>query len=163
MAAPPESKQTGSADTTLGELWLKMLPLFVAKREAIFAAIVANGLTPPSGMALTMLRDRPMRMREIADAMVCDASYVTTIVDTFERLGLATREPSATDRRVKEIALTRRGRSVADEIHGAMTAPPAAMEQLSAADRSTLARILGKLELDETASVLPHIARAGPH
>jgi MarR family transcriptional regulator, organic hydroperoxide resistance regulator len=41
--------------------------------------------------------------------MSCDASFVTTIADTLERRGLARREPSLRDRRVKNLVLTAEG------------------------------------------------------
>ena len=106
-----------------------------------------------------MLAQGPLRMRDIADGMVCDASYVTAIVDKLEEHGLAVRQPSATDRRVKEIALTDRGRAVSAEIHEHMTDPPGALRQLSVADRKALAAILAKLELDETDVAWPRATR----
>jgi DNA-binding MarR family transcriptional regulator len=110
-----------------------------------------------------MLADGPMRMRDIADLMICDASYVTAIVDNLENLGLAERRPSSVDRRVKEIALTTRGKAAADHIREQMTAPPPALEQLSAAERKALAKILDRLELDDTAGLWPKQAWRTPH
>jgi len=50
-----------------------------------------------------------MTMKELAKHMSCDASFVTTIADTLEKRGLARREPSLTDRRVKNLVLTPEG------------------------------------------------------
>ena len=133
-------------DVTLDSIWSRLFPLFIGKRDSFFRAMGEHGLTPPHGMALTMLVDGPRRMRDIADQMVCDASYVTAIVDRLEELGLATRQPSATDRRVKEIALTTKGKAAAAEIQGAMSAAPAALGALSEDDLETLETILAKLE-----------------
>ena len=80
--------------------------------------------------------------------MTCDASYITAIVDRLEKVGLAERRVSATDRRVKEIALTELGRTVAEEIRATMTSPPAAFDRLSRADRSALASLLAKVVPD---------------
>ena len=145
-------------DASLELVWSKLQPLFVAKRDQFFAAINSYGLTPPHGQALAMLADGPKRMRDIADAMVCDASYVTVIVDNLEAKGFAVRQPSATDRRVKEIALTPSGHRAADKIQQMMTAPPKALEALSLADRKALAAIIAKLDLDDT----PHLWHKGP-
>ena len=48
-------------------------------------------------------------MKELAQQMGCDASFVTTIADTLERHGFARREPSQRDRRVKNLVLTPEG------------------------------------------------------
>lgn len=145
-------------DITLDQIWSKLQPLFVGKRDQFFAAIGKYDLTPPHGQALTMLADGPLRMRDIADLMICDASYVTAIVDNLENLGLAERRPSDVDRRVKEIALTARGTAAAAHIREQMSAPPAALEQLSTADRVALAKILAKIELDESEALWPKAA-----
>jgi DNA-binding MarR family transcriptional regulator len=108
------------------------------------------GLRPASFGALRTL-DRPRTMGEIATVLHCDRSNVTGIVDGLEEKGLATRQPSAADRRVKLIALTPQGRRVHARLARAIAKPPAWVEGLSAADRRSLAEILGrasKLESD---------------
>jgi DNA-binding MarR family transcriptional regulator len=121
-------------------------PLFVSKRDEIFAAFSRLGMTPPYGHALHLLSKGPMRMRDIADQMACDASYVTALVDGLERSGFAVRQASTTDRRVKEIALTSRGQAAAAEMEQVMSKPPDVLLELSAADRKTLTTVLGKLK-----------------
>lgn len=144
-----------ASHANLDHLWSRLQPLFVDKRDQIFAAMSEYGLTPPHGKALTMLVDGPLRMRDIADLMICDASYVTAIVDNLEHLGLAERRPSAVDRRVKEIALTERGHAAAQHLGEQMSSPPAALMQMSPTDRKTIAKILDKLDLDESHSLWP--------
>jgi len=142
-------------EVILDSIWSRLFPLFIGKRDSFFRAMGEHGLTPPHGMALTMLVDGPRRMRDIADQMVCDASYVTAIVDRLEELGLAARESSATDRRVKEIALTPKGRAAAEEIQSAMSAAPPALGQLSAEDLATLDAILDKLDAPAVVGLWP--------
>src|SRR5687768_8628684 len=48
----------------------------------------------------------PASMREISDALICDASNVTGLVDRLMHHGLVERHESADDRRVKEVSLT---------------------------------------------------------
>jgi DNA-binding MarR family transcriptional regulator len=156
---PARPAREPKRDESLDLAWSKLQPLFFSKRDAFFAAIAEHGLTPPHGQALVMLAHQPMRMRDIADNLVCDASYVTVIVDNLEHHGFAVRQPSATDRRVKEITLTDRGRAVAAEIHRHMTDPPDALRQLSVADRRALAHILAKLKLDRPDTPWPQAAR----
>jgi DNA-binding MarR family transcriptional regulator len=99
------------------------------------------GLRPASMGALRAL-DRPRTMSEIAAVLHCDNSNVTGIVDGLEEKGLATREPSPADRRVKLIALTADGRRVRTRLTRAVEKPPTWVEGLSVADQRSLARIL---------------------
>jgi DNA-binding MarR family transcriptional regulator len=100
-------------------------------------------LRPASFGALRML-DQPRTMSEIAAVLDCDNSNVTGIVDGLEEKGLATRRPSETDRRVKLIALTAKGRKVRALLTRAIEKPPGWVEGLSEADRRALVAILGR-------------------
>ncbi|MGC1167182.1 MAG: MarR family transcriptional regulator [Solirubrobacterales bacterium] len=101
------------------------------------------GLRPASFGALRTL-DRPRTMSEIATVLHCDNSNVTGIVDGLEEKGLVTRQPSRSDRRVKLIAPTPKGRKVRARLIGAIERPPAWVERLSEADRRRLVEILGR-------------------
>ena len=102
------------------------------------------GLRPASFGALRTL-DRPRTMSEIATVLHCDNSNVTGIVDGLEEKGLATRQASASDRRVKLIALTAGGRrKIRARLIRAIEKPPAWVEGLAEADRRALVEILGR-------------------
>ncbi len=81
-------------------------------------------------------------MSALAGALSCDASNVTGIVDRLERRGLIERRGSATDRRVKMLALTAEGAAVRSRLVGAVSAPPRELRELSAEDQRTLRDIL---------------------
>ena len=53
--------------------------------------------------------DGVLSMKELAQHMGCDASFITSVADTLERRGFARREPSQRDRRVKNLVLTEEG------------------------------------------------------
>lgn len=133
-----------TTDAELTAAWAPLVALFMSARDRHFEAMRQLGLTPPHGLALMSL-GAPRRMSELAEAMSCDASYITSIVDRLEELGLAERRASTTDRRVKEVALTRKGHRAVEKLHSLMHRPPAALQQLSTTDRKALIRILGKL------------------
>ena len=65
-------------------------------------------IAPHDLLALFKL-DGVLTMKELAQHMGCDASFVTTIADTLEQHGFARREPSQRDRRVKNLVLTAEG------------------------------------------------------
>src|SRR5215475_7673941 len=48
-------------------------------------------------------------MKELGRRMACDPSFVAMIADALEERGLARREPSAADRRIKNLVLTPEG------------------------------------------------------
>ena len=50
----------------------------------------------------------PMAMRDLGKLMHCDPSFVTAIADLLEKRGLARREASTVDRRIKNLVLTER-------------------------------------------------------
>lgn len=129
----------------LDAMWAKMMSLFVERRDAMFTLLHEHGLTPPHAHALGALRHGPLRMRDLADTMTCDASYITAIVDRLEELGLAERRPSETDRRAKEIALTTRGASLSRRIGAVMGSAPRQFSRLSEAEQATLAELMAKV------------------
>jgi len=133
-------------DSQLTDTWARLMSLFKSRRDVLFAALSELDLTPPHGHAMmTLLHGGPIRMRELADLMACDASYITAVADRLEELGFAERRAAADDRRAKELALTQHGEAVATRLHAIFTDPPAELRDLSARDRADLARIVGKL------------------
>ena len=132
-------------DPQLADIWTRLMGLFFCKRDAFFAELGALHLTPPHGHALLTLRNGPIRMRDMAEQMACDASYVTAVADRLEELGLAERRNAPDDRRARELVLTAKGRRVADRLDAVFTEPPAPLAELPAADRTALARIARKL------------------
>lgn len=135
-----------TADEELRATWSRLLGLFLSRRNGLFAVLTELGLTPPYGHALmSLLRLGPSRMRDLAELMNCDASYITSVADRLEQLGYAERRPAADDRRVKELALTRKGRAAAQRLDAVFTDPPEEMARLSPAERRALADISRKL------------------
>ncbi|MEQ1698830.1 MAG: MarR family transcriptional regulator [Ilumatobacteraceae bacterium] len=139
-----DSNTRGGA-TEMAETWQRMMSLFFARRDHFFAELQRLSLTPPHGHALMTLRQGPVRMRDLADSMACDASYVTAVADRLEELGLAERRNAADDRRVRELVLTAKGVQVAHQLDEVFTAPPAELLGLSATDQAALLRIMRKL------------------
>jgi DNA-binding MarR family transcriptional regulator len=142
-------------DAQLADAWQRIMSLFFSRRDAFFAELTALHLTPPHGHALLALQHGPIRMRDLADTMACDASYVTAVADRLEELGLAGRRNAADDRRVRELILTAKGTRVARRLDAVFTSPPDALMALSPTDRTALVRILSKLGEPATDGWLP--------
>lgn len=144
-------------DPVLIEAWARLTSLFLSRRDALFAVLAEYELAPPHGHTLiSLLHDGPTRMRDMAQSMACDASYVTAVADRLEELGLAERRASGTDRRAKELILTQKGTRAARRLDAVFASPPEALGRLSASERSTLARITRKLADEaDPSKVLP--------
>jgi DNA-binding MarR family transcriptional regulator len=71
---------------------------------------IASGfdIAPHDLLAMFKL-DGVLSMKELAQHMGCDASFITAVADTLERRGFVRREPSQRDRRVKNLVLTGEG------------------------------------------------------
>jgi DNA-binding MarR family transcriptional regulator len=92
--------------------------------------------------AIRRIARQPMSMGELARALDIDPPNTTTVVDELEALGLAKRRPHPTDRRAKLVEATRKGKEIARRADEILTTPPAAVNDLDAADIETLRRIL---------------------
>src|SRR6478752_1282746 len=103
-------------------------------------------LTPAQGHALRVLDpDRPVAMSTLAETLWCDASNVTGIVDKLESRGLIARQNADHDRRVKQLAVTDRGRGIRDKLVAAVMTPPPAIAALPADVRARLTALLRTL------------------
>ena len=133
-------------DRPQDDLWPTMVEFLLAMRNWWVALCAECDLTAAQGHALRVLDPkRPVAMSALAEALVCDASNVTGIVDKLESRGLIARQGSDQDRRVKQLAVTEKGALLRDKlIAGAMKAP-ATIASLSADAKARLAALLRKL------------------
>jgi DNA-binding MarR family transcriptional regulator len=126
------------------EVWRQIFDFIVATSGQRNAVLARLGLTPNDSRALTTLgAEAGQTMRSLANAWRCDASTATWIVDRLEGKGLAERLSHATDRRVKLVVLTDKGKQVkAEMIAGTYTAPAELLrldrEELTALRDATL-------------------------
>jgi DNA-binding MarR family transcriptional regulator len=116
--------------------------LMVTSKQRVFALAQEFELAPQQMIALRMLGAGPRKMSELAQALYCDNSNVTGIVDRLENRGLLTREPAEGDRRVKLLTLTKEGERLRLEITKRMAVPPPPIASLSEKDQRDLRDIL---------------------
>jgi DNA-binding MarR family transcriptional regulator len=89
--------------------------------------------------------ERPLPMSRLADALSCDASNVTGLVDRLESRGLVRRAPSSADRRVKVLELTPAGTRVRGQLLRELAGRSQPLSRLSAAQQRTLVALLEQL------------------
>jgi DNA-binding MarR family transcriptional regulator len=130
-------------------VWRALFDLLMRSAPDRSRALADRGLTPNDSRALFSLDVQQGRsMRALADAWECDPSNATWIVDRLEKLGLAERRAQPGDRRVKLVALTRRGLKARVALLKAFHRPPAELSALDGEDLEALDRILGKLNAE---------------
>ena len=124
------------------EAWSLMHWLMVTNKQRFFAMAQEFELAPQQMIAVRMLGAGPRKMSELAQALFCDNSNVTGIVDRLEERGLVRREAAEGDRRVKLLVLTKEGERMRVEITKRMAEPPPPIASLSEADQQALRDIL---------------------
>ena len=126
--------------------WPTLVEFLFATRSWWAGVCAEFDLTPAQGQALKVLDPaRPVPMSTLAEALFCDASNVTGIVDKLESRGLIARQGADHDRRVKQLAVTDRGRRIRDKLVAAVMTPPAAVLALPVDVRTRLTDVLRSL------------------
>jgi DNA-binding MarR family transcriptional regulator len=135
-----------SEKTQVCEAWQLLLKFFFTQRTDLPSLASEFELSPAQCHILHLLEpDRPIPMGRLAEALACDASNVTGLVDRLESRGLIRRQPSAEDRRVKVLELTPAGARLRLAVLDRMTKPPDSMTRLSRDEQRMLVRILKHL------------------
>jgi|SRR6516225_385404 DNA-binding MarR family transcriptional regulator len=125
------------------DLWPAFVELLLTARGWWIALCEEMELTPAQAHALRCLDpDRPVPMSALADALWCDASNVTGIVDKLESRGFIERQSAGHDRRIKHLAVTERGRKLRDRLNARMLAAPKSICALSSEIKTQLATVI---------------------
>lgn len=132
-------KRSPSRAAVATDVW-RLLTGFVMDTFRERSDVLAElGLTPGHLKTLRALEpDTPLPMGACAQAIGCDASTATWMIDRLEQRGLVERRPSPTDRRVKAVVLTPEGVALKATLARRFDAPPDALRRL---DHGTLAEL----------------------
>jgi MarR family transcriptional regulator, organic hydroperoxide resistance regulator len=128
------------------EAWRLLLKLFFTQRSDLPTVGAEFQLSPVQCHVLHFLQPgQAVPMGRLAEALACDASNVTGIVDRLESRGLIRRRASAEDRRVKVLELTAAGERLRDTVTERLSKPPDTLDRLSADEQRALVRLLKRL------------------
>ncbi|MEV7415991.1 MarR family transcriptional regulator [Streptomyces sp. NPDC089919] len=105
------------------------------------SAAAGHGLTPLQAKALQAALE-PTPMRKVAEQLGAEPSNLTPVVDRLEARGLVERSPSPDDRRVKVVAATEEGRTVAADLRARMPFAADPLQALDPAQRAALGDLL---------------------
>lgn len=129
---------------THAELFERFIEASRQMRHFVEANAETLGLTPPQAHGLHLF-SRPRPMRSVAEALRCDASYITHIADDLESLGLAERSTDPHDRRVKQMTLTSKGRRLHARLKALLYEANPLAAHLDDDEQRVLVELLGKL------------------
>lgn len=112
--------------------------------------VAAQGLCLSDFMVLEVLLHKgPMTISEIGQKVLLANASMTSAVDRLEQKSLVMRETSSSDRRVKIVTLTKRGRTFISELY-----------KHHVADLETLAGVLTGKERDQLRTLLKKLGYA---
>lgn len=104
------------------------------------------GLSLTQLRVLAILRDRRLRIGDLAEYLGLERSTMTGLVARASAKGLLTRVANADDARAVDVVLTDRGHGVAAELEDAMRVALVPLtEKLPAADRRRLRELLERM------------------
>ena len=134
--------RTSAGETAaLADALYTVMPLVV---DHVNDRLEELGMTNTDYWALRSV-DGPMPMKDLAHCMEIDPSYVTLVADRLEELGLIERQPHPTDRRVKNLVLTAKGRRLKKTIPDKLWSGPNTFSSLTDNERSQLIDLLKRL------------------
>jgi DNA-binding MarR family transcriptional regulator len=141
---------SAASSTAAREAWGLFWQIFSADKPRRMAVMTELGLSFQQSMALMRLETgQPLPMSALAQALQCDNSNVTGIVDRLEAAGLAERRADPRDRRVKTVALTPKGEAVRATVAMRAGQPPPEIAALPEEDAIALRDLLQKaIDLD---------------
>jgi len=128
------------------EAWPLLVKFFFSQRADLPNLASEFELSAAQCHVLHLIEpDQPIPMGRLADALCCDASNVTGLIDRLESRGLICRQTASGDRRVKVLALTPAGVRLRSTVLERWAKPQARLDRLSPSDQKTLVRILKRL------------------
>jgi len=147
----------GHGDAGLEEVVDGLLEVTSRVHHVVCSVAARHDLTPQQLELLRMLAV-PVSMRAFAEELSCDPSNVTGLVDRAERLGLVERVPDPSDRRVRILKLTTKGRNLRTTINREVARSLTDALGLNTDDH---AKVMGVLEAMTSATKRPHPGQPG--
>lgn len=127
----------------LEEVGQLLRQISLRSRAHVHETLADLAVPGPVSWALRELGE-PMAMRDLAERMWCDASYITGIADRLEKAGWAFRQNDPDDRRVKQLVLTQAGKQARAEMIDRIHADMPIARNLSMEELEQLATLLRK-------------------
>jgi DNA-binding MarR family transcriptional regulator len=147
MARTPADAELARLAQELDRSWSEIGRIFVSRRLGTsFQEGLSVELSPIQLLALSILSDGPVRIRDLAAGLGLAESTVTRLVDRLEDQGFVVRRAQPSDRRSVVVRLTGSGRRVADAVAAKRRMFLTTMlEALGPTDRRQFVRLFGRI------------------
>jgi DNA-binding MarR family transcriptional regulator len=129
------------ADDNLAAEMLELIQIVV---KHIASRLEQVGLTTTDYFTLQAL-DNPMPMSELAERMNYDPSYVTALADRLGVLDLVERQAHTTDRRVRNLVLTDKGRELRESLPETLWKDSGVFSSLDSGEHAALMELTKKV------------------
>lgn len=128
-------------------VWLVLWKAQKALEARAFEHVSSLGICPSDfGVLEILLHKGDLPVNDIGKKMLLTSGSITSAVDRVEGKGFVTRKDHPSDRRVKVVSLTARGKKFIKEAFiNHKKAMEKAVSPLSATERTTLAKLLRKI------------------
>ncbi|HET9957427.1 MAG TPA: MarR family transcriptional regulator [Polyangiaceae bacterium] len=121
-------------------------------RTSFFCMAVLNKIGAENDLSLTqlrvcgILRDRRVRMAELAEYLGLEKSTMSGLIDRAEKRGLVARSPSPEDRRAIDVYLTSEGAALVKDLYAQVRQSLAHLtSRLGASDQRQLEELLRRM------------------
>lgn len=141
-------RNDGTETADLVDLLFTVMPMVA---DHVHERLESYGITTTDYWAMRSV-EGPMPMKDLATCMDIDPSYVTVVADRLEELGFIERQPHPTDRRVKNLVLTAKGRRFKRVVPDKLWSGETMFSTLTAEDRTRLTDILMKVAASRAAA-----------
>ena len=141
----PDAARAEESAPALNRDILDALTTLVKRAGTIGQSISASFQIAPHDLLALFKLEGGLAMKELAQRMGCDASFVTAIADVLEKRGFVHREPSQRDRRVKNLVLTPEGIAAKERMMAQLAAKMPWCYALDDEERRCLLGLLRKM------------------
>jgi DNA-binding MarR family transcriptional regulator len=141
----PEAARAEDSAPTLNRDILDALTTLVKQAGTVGQSIAASFAIAPHDLLAMFKLEGELPMKELAQRMGCDASFVTAIADTLEKRGFLRREAGQRDRRIKHLVLTPEGLAAKERLMGQLAAKMPWCYGLDDEERRCFLRLLRKM------------------
>ena len=141
----PDAARAEESAPALNRDILDALTTLVKQAGEVGHSIAAGFAIAPHDLLAMFKLEGGLPMKELAQRMGCDASFVTTIADTLEKRGFLRREASQRDRRIKHLVLTPEGLAAKERLMAQLAAKMPWCYALDDVERRCFLRLLQKM------------------
>jgi DNA-binding MarR family transcriptional regulator len=147
--APDFEERYPDSSPTATECAMNLVRTAELLEKRIAALLQPLGLSPASGLVLSMLADtgEALSPNQIADRLIISRASVTSLLDSLEKRGYVRRQPHLSDRRMLVVELTGPGREAADRFRPIVHRNQKAwLDVLSEAEQAQLIETLQRVQ-----------------